>query len=169
MRGLLLLIFLCLGCFGSASKADSGSDFTLYLVRHAEKQLDGSRDPFLDEAGTSRAEKLSGWFQDKSIRDIWSSDFHRTRDTVKPLLSSIGLELTIYDPRQLADLSGKLLNRQNNALVVGHSNTTPELARLLCGCDIDPMDETEHDRLIVVSIVDGEPSVTTLHQSRLFR
>ena len=169
MRTLLLLIFLCLGCFGCASTADNGSDFNLYLVRHAEKQQDGSRDPFLDEAGISRAEKLSLWFQDKSIRDIWSSDFHRTRDTAKPLLSSLGLELTIYDPRQLADLSEKLLNRQNNALVVGHSNTTPELARLLCECEIDPMDETEHDRLIVVSILNGEASITTLHQAWLFK
>ena len=169
MRSLSLLIIFCSCCFGSAGMADEGRDFTLYLVRHAEKQQDGSRDPQLNEAGTRRAAQLSTWFQDKSIRDIWSSDFHRTRDTARPLGSSLGLELNIYDPRQLPDLSERLLDRQRNALVVGHSNTTPELAQLLCQCDIDQMDESEYDRLIVVSIVDGKPIVKTLNQARLFK
>jgi broad specificity phosphatase PhoE len=61
----------------------SKDNFELYLVRHAEKQADGSRDPELTEAGTHRADNLAGWFEDKNISDIWSSDYKRTRDTAK--------------------------------------------------------------------------------------
>jgi phosphohistidine phosphatase SixA len=161
---ILVLLFCCAGC---ASMADPDPAYTLYLVRHAEKQSDGSHDPVLTRAGEQRAVQLSNWFQDKAIKNIWSSDYHRTRDTAKPLLSSLGLALNIYDPRDLSALTEKLLHAQQNALVVGHSNTTPELARLLCECEVDDMDESEYDRLIVISVVDGETQFETLRQNSL--
>jgi phosphohistidine phosphatase SixA len=169
MRSRILLFILSCCWLGCAVADDLDHDYSVYLVRHAEKQSGGERDPVLTEAGQHRAEQLANWFQDKAIKDIWSSDYHRTRDTVKPLLSSHGLELMLYDPRDLPALSAKLLNNQNNALVVGHSNTTPELARLLCDCVIGDMDESEYDRLIVVSVVDGETRVEILQQNTLFR
>lgn len=167
MSRLLVLTLLFVASLACADSAEPQS-FTLYLVRHAEKQQDGSRDPFLDEAGMSRAERLSLWFQDKQIKDTWSTDYHRTRDTVKPFLLSQGGELKLYDPRQLQKFGEQLLKEQVNALVVGHSNTTPELARILCKCDIEAMDETEYDRLISIEIRDQQVSVITLQQASLF-
>jgi len=160
------LILLLLVCCLAACTAAPGTkdDYTLYLVRHAEKQADGSRDPELTGAGRRRSENLSEWLADKDIRDVWSSDYKRTRDTARPTLSRLGLDLIIYDPRDLTTLSATLLSNQKNALVVGHSNTTPELARLLCTCDIDDMDDSEYDRLIVISILDGEPHAKTITQ-----
>ena len=35
-------------------------------------------------------------------------------------------------------------------LVVGHSNTVPDLVAALCGCATDAMDETEYDRMSIV-------------------
>ena len=61
----------------------------------------------------------------------------------------------------------QLLHKQHNALIVGHSNTIPELARLLCGCFIEDMQETEHDRLIVVSIIGTNTQIKTLQQKPL--
>jgi phosphohistidine phosphatase SixA len=149
---------------GISFAAEETGGYTLYLVRHAEKQLDGSRDPVLTEAGQKRADQLANWFRDKGIRDVWSSDYHRTRDTAKPLLSSLGLELKYYDPGDLPALSKNLLDSQLNALIVGHSNTTPDLARLLCRCEIDDMDESEYDRLIVILIGSGKSKVKILRQ-----
>ncbi len=163
---ILLILLIC--CLTACTTAPASKDnFELYLVRHAEKQADGSRDPELTEAGTQRAENLTVWFEDKNINDIWSSDYKRTRDTAKPTVSKLGLELNIYDPRDLNALSETLLRNQNNALIVGHSNTTPELARLLCDCDIEDMDESEYDRLIVISIGNSGAQDRTLTQNNL--
>jgi 2,3-bisphosphoglycerate-dependent phosphoglycerate mutase len=163
-----ILLILLIGCLTACTTAPASKDnYTLYLVRHAEKQADGSRDPELTEAGTQRSENLARWFEDKDIRDIWSSDYKRTRDTAKPTLSKLGLKLKIYDAHDLSALSETLLSNQNSALIVGHSNTTPELARLLCDCDIDDMDDSEYDRLIVVSFDNSGAQVRTLIQSNL--
>ena len=169
MRLRVLLFVLTSFLIGCAAATDKSSDYTLYLVRHAEKQADGSRDPDLTGAGKHRSENLASWFEDKDIRDIWSSDYKRTCNTAKPTLSRLGLELNIYDPRDLSTLSETLLNNQNNALSVCHSNTTPELARLLCNCDIEDMDESEYDRLIVISVTSGETKAEILQQDRLSR
>ena len=167
---LRILLYLLACCFiGHAIANDEDTSYTLYLVRHAEKQPDGSRDPELTKVGKNRSEQLANWFQDKGVKEIWSSDYIRTRDTAKPLATGLSLELSIYDPRNLPELVKNLLHKQRTALIVGHSNTTPELARLLCDCFIADMNESEHDRLIVISIGNTETQVRTLQQNHLFQ
>ncbi len=159
----ILLVLIC--CLVACATAPGAKDnFTLYLVRHAEKQADGSRDPELTEAGKQRSERLASWLKDKDIQQVWSSDYKRTRYTAEPTLSKFGIDLIIYDPSDLTALREKLLSNRKNALVVGHSNTTPQLARLLCNCEIDDIDDSEYDRLIVVPTVDGEAQTRTLRQ-----
>lgn len=168
MRIPILLCVLSCCFFGCAITSEENDRYTLYLVRHAEKQTDQGRDPELTTAGELRSQQLAAWLQDKDIKDIWSSDYRRTRGTAKPLIDSSGLKLRIYDPRDLTTLSDMLLGNRHNAVIVGHSNTTPELARLLCDCEIDDMDESEYDRLIVISVVDDKTRVKILRQTRLF-
>ena len=162
--GLLLLTVLLFGCAGAGEEHQA---FQLYLVRHAEKQADVGQDPHLTNAGHQRARKLANYLQDKSISGIWSSDYFRTRETALPLAESLGIHLTIYDPHDLEALAKKLLKAGNNAYVVGHSNTTPELARLLCECDVEDMDESEHGRLIIISVAGRNRQITTLQQDEL--
>ena len=162
---LQILIFLIACCFtGNVIATDN---YTLYLVRHAEKQQDGSRDPALTETGKNRSRQLASWLRDKDINAIWSSDYIRTRDTANPLLAQLGLKLGIYDPGNQLVLVENLLNKQKTALIVGHSNTIPELARLLCECSIADMKDSEYDRLIVVSISNTETQVKTLQQNHI--
>ncbi len=169
MRIRLLIVLLACCFISNTNASDEDANYTLYLVRHAEKQQDGGRDPELTKEGKARSKQLANWFQDKDIKDIWSSDYKRTRDTAQPLVSRLRLELSIYDPRDLADLAGKLLYNQHTALIVGHSNTTPELARLLCDCSIADMDESEYDRLIVISVSGSKTKAMTLQQNHLLQ
>jgi phosphohistidine phosphatase SixA len=169
MRVYILILLIVCSCFGCTSVSENDSSYTLYLVRHAEKQVDGGKDPALTEQGKHRSEQLAAWFLDKDINEAWSSDYTRTRDTAGPLLSALDLNLTLYDPRNLPVLAEKLQARRNNAVVVGHSNTTPELARLLCECVIPDMDESEYDRLIVVTVTDDVTRVESLTQKTLFQ
>lgn len=169
MRLPALLLLILVYFTGCSHTSQPDSQYSLYLVRHAEKQADGSKDPDLTAQGKKRAEKLAAWLADKSIADVWSSDYQRTRHTAKPSLTNRGLELMLYDPRDLPALAGKLRGRQNNAVVVGHSNTTPELAGLLCDCEVAEIDELEYDMLFVVSITDGKATLEVLRQKNIFQ
>jgi len=113
----LLIVLLCLCYVGIATGSDA--EYTLYLFRHAEKQADGSKDPALTERGEKRAEQLARWFQNRHINAIWSSDYKRTRDTVKPLLLSLGFEMNTYDPLNQAELAKTLFKDRRNSVVVG--------------------------------------------------
>lgn len=135
----------------------------IYLVRHAEKVEDGSRDPALTAVGHQRAENLAVVLRSAGIETVYSSDYARTRDTAKPLAEMLGLEIEIYDPKALELLAPDLLKLEGNALVVGHSNTTPELAELMGGNGGTPIVEGwEYDRLYLVQTENGKVTRTIL-------
>lgn len=132
----------------------------IFLVRHAEK-ADAGRDPELSEAGRQRAAELAHVLRDASIDRIHSTDFIRTRETAAPLATMRGLKLELYDAAKLAEMAQMLRQQRQRHLVVGHSNTTPELVRLLGGDPGTPIEESsEYDRLYVVTV--DESGVTSV-------
>jgi phosphohistidine phosphatase SixA len=135
----------------------------VFLVRHAEKQTTGE-DPALTEAGRQRAEALARVLTDAGVRAVYSTDFARTRDTAVPTATRVGAGIRIYDAAALEMLARDLKRPGARSLVVGHSNTTPELVGLLGGEPGPPIDEaSEYDRLYVVMIgVDGAVSTVLL-------
>ena len=135
----------------------------IYLVRHAEKVTAASKDPALTEIGTHRARNLADVLRSAGITKIYSSDYTRTRDTAAPLAEHLGLELQIYDPKALEPFATELLELQENALVVGHSNTTPELAEMMGGDGGTPIVEGwEYDRLYLLQTENGKVTRTIL-------
>jgi probable phosphoglycerate mutase len=147
-----------------ASPAHSDSELPqpalIFLVRHAEKAPDGN-DPALTKAGRQRARDLATLLLAEGIEFVYSTDFARTRDTATPLAEQLGLQLTLYDWDQMDALAAELRTPGRRSLVVGHSDTTPELVGLLGGEPGTAIDESgEYDRLYVVRIeLDG--TVTT--------
>lgn len=130
--------------------APAGEVQTVYVLRHAEKQ-GGGRDPGLSERGAERARELEALLADAGVRAVFSTDYRRTRDTVGPLARAAGLEVQIYDPRDLAGLVARLSGVAGPSVVVGHSNTTGEVVGLLGGDPGPPIDDAdEFDRLYVV-------------------
>ncbi len=135
----------------------------IYLVRHAEKAADGSKDPALTELGEERAANLAVMLKSVGIERIFSSDYKRTRGTALPLADTLGVEVEIYDPRALEPLAKQLVEMKQNALVVGHSNTTPELADLMGGDGGTAIVEAwEYDRLYLLQTEDGRVARTIL-------
>ena len=102
----------------------------VWLVRHAEK-VDDSRDPELSEAGHARAALLA---------DL--------------LAEALGVEVELYDPRDLEGFAEELRGMGGVHLVVGHSNTTPGMVEALGGDPVSPIDEAEYDRLYRVWLGD---------------
>lgn len=121
-----------LSFFLLASCANNQQPKTIYLVRHAEKQLIGD-DPELSVAGTVRAKKLAQILEKSDIRHIFSTNTIRTKATAQPLASALGLEIEVYDPKEHDALVKELRSREGNILVVGHSNTIQHVANYFVG------------------------------------
>ncbi|WP_237067505.1 SixA phosphatase family protein [Microbulbifer guangxiensis] len=148
------------------SAGESSGTRVVYLVRHAEKRTDdpAERDPALTAAGKERAVALARLLRDANIERVYSTDYRRTRQTATPLAQQSGLPVTLYDPRDLEGFAGRLRNGPTRVLVVGHSNTTPQLVALLGGEPGSEIREShEYDRLYVL-VLHGDETVTLLQR-----
>ena len=96
---------------------------------------------------------------------MYSSNYTRTKNTALPTATSKGLEIKEYNPQELEDFSQLLIERKQNALVVGHSNTTGVLAGLLVGEEIGPFDLDIYDRIYQVLIYQNRGKLQLFHTS----
>lgn len=126
----LLLLFSLLLLLGACTSQNSPK--TIFIVRHAEKQLVGN-DPELAYVGGVRALKLSQILEKEDIKHVFSTDYIRTRNTAKPTADQAEIEIEIYDPKNHDALVEELRKREGNILVVGHSNTVSQLANYFVG------------------------------------
>lgn len=148
----------------SAGYAGKNGACIVYLLRHAEKQKSNGSNPSLTAEGKQRAGRLVNLLRDIHVDQVYSTDYLRTRETVAPLAASKELNITLYDPRDLPATAKALCVRQDTSVVVGHSNTTPQLVALLGGDPGPAIDEaTEFDRLYLLVIRPGQV-VTQLYR-----
>jgi broad specificity phosphatase PhoE len=152
----LIALILLLGLPAMSIAAD------IFLVRHAEKQSDGTRDPGLTHEGLQRAAHLANLISSANIKTVYSTDYRRTRLTAEPSALQAGVEVTAYQPDQLAELANQLKKSEENVLVVGHSNTTPQLVDLLNGQSGSDLPEWQYDRIYLVRIVNQQVVSTLL-------
>jgi broad specificity phosphatase PhoE len=157
-----LLMIMLTGCSSTPDTGPSASGhepLMVFLVRHGEK-ADLSRDPELSAAGRERVAELARVLRSAEIEYVHSSDFIRTRGTAAPTAAEYGLEVELYDHRDLPALVEKLRRKGGRHLVVGHSTTTPSMAELLGGKPGSAINEKgEFDRLYIISIgSDGSAS-----------
>lgn len=150
--GLLLVAALLASC---ASRPARPAGVTFVLVRHAEKADDGSKDPPLAAAGTARARALAAGLRDAPVRAAYATSYRRTQATAAPTASVHSLPVTSYDAGLAAGEFAARLRHDHadgTVLVVGHSNTVPDLAAALCRCRVAPMGDDEFDRRITIRI-----------------
>ncbi|OUJ74495.1 histidine phosphatase family protein [Hymenobacter crusticola] len=131
MRISLLLSCFCLwvltACnLGRQPETIAKPATTIYLVRHAEKDLTpGLNDPSLTPAGRQRAIALRDSLAPRSPVALFTTDTRRTRETLAPLEAALQLTPMSYDakdPARLADLIRREYANKK-VVVVGHSNT----------------------------------------------
>ena len=156
-RLLLALSFTLTALAPAAALAEPSM---IYLVRHGEKATD-SKDPALTEQGKARAQNIATILQKAGIASIYSSPTNRTRQTAQPLAARSGLEVQTYDPSAPKALVEKVKSLNGAVLVVGHSNTLPELVRLFGGAPGADIADNEYDRLYQL-IVGPNGAITTV-------
>ena len=142
----LLLAVLAPGC---ARPAATGVT-TVYLVRHAEKKLD-NEDPDLTEAGQQRAQALAHALRSERLDAIFSTETRRTRQTAAPAAEARGLKVRLYGKEDITRVIMHVRRAPGRYLVIGHSNTVPDLVSRLGGEPGAAIDEaSEFDRLYVL-------------------
>lgn len=132
----------------------------IYVVRHAEKSAEG-KDPELTAQGVARAQNIATILHRSGIGSIFSSSTQRTQQTAQPLAQRIGVTVQTYDPRAPKELVERVKAQNGVVLVVGHSNTVPELVRLFGGAPGADIADNEYDRLYQL-IAGPNSAVTTV-------
>lgn len=156
------------------------STTTVVLVRHAEK-ADASTNTNLSAAGLTRAQALISVVDELGLSAAYTTDFCRTAQTAQPAAQALGLSVFVQQSGSPAagltgcspaispatsalpatvsssqDLADRILSQHRNqaVLVVGHSNTVPEVISALGNGSFNPITitEPEFDRLFVVTI-----------------
>ncbi|MCA8980024.1 MAG: histidine phosphatase family protein [Planctomycetes bacterium] len=124
--------------------------WTVFLVRHAEKGVDDPRDPALSEAGKLRAAALAELLAAAGVNRVFSTDYRRARDTAAPLADHAGVEVELYDPREAGAIVKTLseLPAGSVAVVVGHSNTTPQVLTALGAPEPRGLEDSRYGRIL---------------------
>ena len=146
------------------------SSTVVIVVRHAEKATDDPRDPSLSEAGQARAAALAKTLEHAGLDVAYSTQYRRTRLTAEPAAKAADIEVNVRPidgsnaATYAADLARDLraLPPGSTALVVGHSNTVPDVVQAITGQAAAPMPETEFDRYTVITLdADGQARIST--------
>jgi phosphohistidine phosphatase SixA len=152
-RPVLLCLFL--GCLIAVAQAEPPA---IFIVRHAERAdtVNGPpasmvSDPDLSDAGRQRAESLGSTLKDAAITAIYVTEYKRTQQTAAPLAKAIGLSVIIVPAKETGALIAKLQRSSGNTLVIGHSNTLPEIIKALGVSAPVTIADSEYDNLFVVT------------------
>jgi len=151
---LLLTIFL-------AFSIPENDCSTFYLIRHAEKVRINKtdRDPALNEKGMIRALNWRDFFIDKDISKIYSTNYKRTLETVKPIEVAMGLTAILYSPSSIDYKNFISSNKGEIVLVVGHSNTIPDFVNELINDQVySQIDDLNNSNLYIVSLCESNIS-----------
>lgn len=120
-----------------------------YVMRHLDTP-EGERDPDLLPNGQASAQKLVRWFRGKRLTAIYVSDFRRTRQTAARLAATRRLTPKLYDPARTADLIAAVRTERGPVLIVGHSNTVPDIVEKLGGTRPAPLNHPDFGDIWIV-------------------
>ncbi|HEY3662387.1 MAG TPA: histidine phosphatase family protein [Chthoniobacterales bacterium] len=157
-------LLFCLAALMLASSALAETPI-IFLVRHAERAAISGRvppDTGLSAAGRARAQSLAQLLKDAKLTAIFTSEYKRTEQTAAPLAESLGIRPEVIAADDLRSLLSKMKSARGNVLVVGHSNTLPQIINALGVSERVAISESDYDNLFLV-VRDPEPRLVRLH------
>lgn len=137
----------------------------IFLARHAERAAISGRVPSdtgLSTAGQDRARHLAETLKDAKITAVYTSEYKRTQETAAPLAHSLGIRPEVVSADDLRSLVAKINAARGNVLVVGHSNTLPQIINALGVTARVTVAESDYDNLFLV-ILEQPPRLIHLH------
>lgn len=112
---------------------------TFYVMRHLNTP-EGVPDPDLTAEGERQAERLANWFPAmEPPATIFVSTTKRAQQTAAPLAARLGITPKLYDPADTPGLIAEAQKEPPPVLIVGHSNTVPDIIQALGGARPAPL------------------------------
>lgn len=156
--GLLLAGTLAPPAAAQTDAIQTDAPTTIILVRHAEKADDDAADPSLSAAGEARAEALQEALMHRPLDAVYTTQLQRTVLTAAPVIDTHQPEVKEHIvtraniPYHVASLADTLRTQHpgETVLVVGHSNTIPELVEAVSGYPVAPLADDQYDRFYLV-------------------
>ncbi len=141
-----------------ASAGEAAAQRLVFVVRHAERAdagaggMQSQTDPALSAAGTARAGRLAAMLADAGITAVVATEFKRTQQTAEPIAARLGLDVTVVRAADTDRLVATLkdADARGIVLVVGHSNTVPDIIRALGGPTVTLADDDYSSLFVVV-------------------
>lgn len=161
-------ILICIALFCVAmTEAGWAQPKMLVFVRHAEKMEDGTSNPSLSEKGKQRAVAIQMLLEDVKVDQLWSTDYHRTRQTIQPLADYFQIPIESYNPANLKSALDTILQQNDGkvSVICGHSNTIPIMINMLIGeRRYANLEEDEYDKIwVLYPQPEGSPIITLLN------
>ena len=148
MRYLIILTILFFSCNLTVDDC-----VEVYLIRHAEKDRSDplNKNPHLNEKGIERSLLWNGYFENKEVNSIYSTNYNRTIETVLPISIAKGIKPIIYSASKINYESFLKKEKGNTVIVVGHSNTIPGFVNKLIEDDYyKQINDTVNSNLYIV-------------------
>jgi phosphohistidine phosphatase SixA len=142
-RPLAALLLLAAAACASTRPDSRGPSW--YVMRHLQKAE--GQDPPLSDEGRRNAGRLIGYFKADPPRVIYVSSTRRARETAAPLAAKLRVKLRTYDPADTPGLIARVRAERGPVLIVGHSNTVPEIVERLGGERPTALTETDYGDL----------------------
>ena len=156
MKNITIILCLLISLSINAQTENNSACTNVYLIRHAEKERadNANSNPHLNSLGIKRSLKWKNFFKNIDFDIIYSTNYHRTLETIKPF-SDNGTELVIYHPSKIDYDKFISNNKGKTILVVGHSNTIPTFTNNILNKNIyTNIEDNNNSNLYVVNICD---------------
>ncbi|MGK2860151.1 MAG: SixA phosphatase family protein [Thermoanaerobaculia bacterium] len=160
---LVLLLLPSPRVLGGEAEGKATPVTTVIFVRHAEKMPDIDNPP-LTPVGRARAGELANVLRDAGITAIYTTSWARTRETAEPVAKLLGVTPVVFDGKasEIAQAIRET-HRGRTVLVVGHSNTIPDIIAALGVARPPTIGDGEHDGLFVCAVgAEGQAHLLTL-------
>ncbi|WP_192796971.1 SixA phosphatase family protein [Qipengyuania flava] len=115
---------------------------SIFVTRHMQKAA--GEDPVLNPEGLAAAEQLADLLASRDIKGIFATATRRAMETAAPLSARIGVPIATYNPRDPDSLAAAVSQVKGDVLIVGHSNTVPQLVASFGGHPLPEMTEQDY-------------------------
>lgn len=174
MKKIRFLAHIRVGLLGgmllASCQSNSSQETTVYLVRHAEKEMTdpSAKNPPLTQAGLIRAQHLAQRLQSVPLDAIYSTSFNRNLNTVKPLAKEKELKVQTYSWHDYGEIR-RILDHEKGKiiLVCGHGdNILPIIKNAGAKPPLDSIGSEDYQylfKLVIHTNDTADATVETFH------
>lgn len=142
------MLAIALAAVSAFAAAPASAAESVYIIRHLQKAA--GDDPALTPQGAAGAQALAELLGNRRIQAVFATPTRRAIQTGTPLAVRLGLPVTRYDPADAAALVQAARDIPGNILVIGHSNTVPDLVAQFGGARPGPLTEQDYGTIYLV-------------------